>query len=96
MIVRFRSEAAEDVALAKEWYDTRRPGLGDDFSDSLEEVIGLVAAHPEAFHEIAIGLRRALVGRFPYAVYYRLDGHSVDVVACLHTRRSPSRWRGRD
>ena len=95
MTVRFRSEAASDVVLAREWYDGQRPGLGDDFAQSLERVIGLVFELPEAFPEIAVGLRRALLGRFPYAVYYRLDGNLVDVIACLHTRRSPSRWRGR-
>ena len=95
MTVRFRSEAASDVVLAREWYDGQRPGLGDDFVRSFERVIGLVSEHPEAFPEIAVGLRRALLGRFPYAVYYRLDDDLVDVIACLHTRRSPSRWRGR-
>jgi len=93
--VRFRSEAASDVVLAREWYDAQRPGLGEDFVQSLERVIDLVSALPEAFPEIAVGLRRALLGRFPYAVYYRLDGDLVDVIACLHTRRSPSRWRSR-
>ncbi len=96
MTVRFRSEAASDVVLAREWYDAQRPGLGEDFVQSLEQVIGLVSDLPEAFPEIAIGLRRALLGGFPYAVYYRLDGDLVDVIACLHTRRSPSRWRSRD
>ena len=50
---------------------------------------------PQAFPEVAVGLRRALLGRFPYAFYYRLEGEVVDVVACLHTKQSPTRWRGR-
>ena len=95
MIVRFRSEAASDVLLAREWYDGQRPGLGDDFARSLEQVIDLMSRLPEAFPEIAVGLRRGLLGRFPYAVYYRLNGNVLDVIACLHTRRSPSRWRSR-
>ncbi len=96
MTVRFRSEASTDVLLAREWYDGQRPGLGDDFVRSLERVIDLMSELPEAFPEIAAGLRRALLGRFPYAVYYRVSGDGLDVIACLHTRRSPSRWRIRD
>ncbi len=95
MTVRFRSEAASDVVLAREWYDAQRPGLGDEFVQGLEHVIELISDLPEAFPEIAVGLRRALLGRFPYAVYYRLDADLIDVIACLHTRRSPSRWRSR-
>lgn len=96
MTVRFRSEAASDVLLAREWYDGQRLGLGDDFVQSLEQVVDLVSELPDAFPEIAVGLRRALLGRFPYAVYYRMNDGFIDIIACLHTRRSPSRWRTRE
>ena len=95
MKVRFRTEAASDVTSAREWYDTQRPGLGDDFVAALEHIIDLVTELPEAFPEIAAGHRRALLGRFPYALYYRVDGQVVDVVACLHTRRTADSWRRR-
>jgi len=95
MTIRFRSEAASDVALARAWYDAQRSGLGDEFVEALEHLIDLISDLPEAFPEIAVGLRRALLGRFPYAVYYRMDSDLIDVIACLHTRRSPIRWRGR-
>lgn len=95
MLIRFRTEAAADVALASEWYDAQRPGLGGAFVDALERGIDLISDLPEAFPEVAVGLRRALLGRFPYALYYRLDGEVAEVIACLHTRQSPTRWRNR-
>lgn len=79
MKVRFRTEAASDVASARKWYDEQRVGLGDEFIRSLEQVIELISELPEAFPEIAAGHRRALLGRFPYALYYRLDGRVLDV-----------------
>ena len=81
--------------LAREWYDAQRPGLGEDFVRSLGHVIELVSELPEAFPEIAVGLRRALLGRFPYALYYQVQVDVIEVIACLHARRSPSRWRNR-
>jgi plasmid stabilization system protein ParE len=93
--VRFRTEAASDVMSAREWYDAQRSGLGDDFVAALEHIIGLVAELPEAFPEIAAGHRRALLGRFPYALYYRAEGQELEVVACLHTRRTSDSWRRR-
>lgn len=95
MVIRFRTEAASDVVLARDWYDAQRPGLGNDFVRALERVIHLVSELPQAFPEVAVGLRRALLGRFPYALYYRLEGDVVDVIGCLHTRQSPTRWRSR-
>ena len=95
MRVRFRLEAAQDVEGARAWYDEQQAGLGDAFAASLEDVIRLIAEFPEAFPEIAVSHRRALLHRFPYAVYYRLDRSVVDVLACLHTSRSPEIWRAR-
>lgn len=71
MEVRIRSEAVSDVVAAREWYDAQRPGLGSEFTEAVENVIGLLSEVPEAFPEIATGMRRALLGRFPYALYYR-------------------------
>jgi len=34
--------------LAREWYDSKRPGLGDDFARSLDQVIQLVSELPAA------------------------------------------------
>ncbi|MDH3207476.1 MAG: type II toxin-antitoxin system RelE/ParE family toxin [Gemmatimonadota bacterium] len=95
MRIRFRLEAAEDVEGARAWYDEQQSGLGDAFVASLENVIDLVAEFPEAFPEIAAGHRRAHLHRFPYAVYYRLDSGVIDVLACLHSSRSPEVWRPR-
>ena len=95
MPVRFRSEAVEDVEAAKAWYEEQRPGLGDDFVTALESAISLVVEFPEAFPEIAAGHRRALLHRFPYALYYRAEGDVIDVLACLHGSRSPDIWRSR-
>ena len=40
-------------------------------------------------------VRRALLRRFPYAVYFIVDDASVIVLACLHVRRDPSVWESR-
>jgi plasmid stabilization system protein ParE len=93
--VRFRSEAAADVASAREWYDQERLGLGQEFGEALEHVVDLVADFPDAFPEIAPGLRRAILRRFPYSVYYRVSGDIIEVVACLHNSRSPDTWTAR-
>ena len=69
--IRFRLEAVADVEQAKAWHESQRPGLGTDFFRSLEDVVDLIARHPDGFPEFAPGLRRALMNRFPYAVYYQ-------------------------
>jgi plasmid stabilization system protein ParE len=46
-------------------------------------------AHPRVHGEA----RRALVRRFPYAIYFRAMSDEVVVLAVMHGRRFPRRWR---
>lgn len=89
MKVRFRREAVQDVVRARAWYDDQTDGSGDAFAASIETVIEVITEFPQAFPEIAVGHRRALLNRFPYALYYRIDRGVIDVLACLHTSRAP-------
>jgi plasmid stabilization system protein ParE len=93
--VRFRLEAASDVASAREWYDERRPGLGVEFVRSLEGAVSMMSEFPEAFPEIGAGHRQAILRRFPYFLYYRVTSDGIEVLACLHSARDPGTRRSR-
>ena len=40
-------------------------------------------------------VRKAVVARFPYTVFYRAEATRVQVLAVFHSRRDPSIWQGR-
>jgi plasmid stabilization system protein ParE len=40
-------------------------------------------------------VRRALLQRFPYAVYFILDDQIIVILAILHQRRDPAVWKRR-
>ncbi|PSB02814.1 hypothetical protein C7B64_11345 [Merismopedia glauca CCAP 1448/3] len=40
-------------------------------------------------------VRRAVLRRFPYAVYYRIISSRVVVTAVFHSRRDPKIWQDR-
>ncbi|MDO8950201.1 MAG: type II toxin-antitoxin system RelE/ParE family toxin [Actinomycetota bacterium] len=89
------SDALVDIESAREWYEIQRPGLGDEFlesvDDAIESVLNFPAAYPVDYREA----RRFLVERFPYCLYYRLDVEGILVVACLHAARDPVRMHRR-
>lgn len=39
--------------------------------------------------------RRALVRRFPYAVFYSYEAGAITIHAVFHTVRDPAKWRQR-
>jgi plasmid stabilization system protein ParE len=79
-----RQEARSDVLQAFEWYEERRTGLGVAFRDALDATVARILVYPTAFMPGERGLRRALVSRFPHAVYFRVYPEALVVVAVLH------------
>ena len=95
MPVVVRPAAAADIDEAFLWYERQRAGLGNEFLAAVQSAIDNVVAHPTMYPVIHRETRRVLVPRFPYAIFYRVYGEVVVVVACLHGRRDPSRWGSR-
>lgn len=90
-----RPAAAADIEEAYQWYERQRAGLGEEFLAAVDSLLGDIVAHPAAYAVIHRGVRRALLRRFPYAIFYRLYGDSVVTLACMHGRRNPTRWKAR-
>lgn len=91
-----RPAAAADVEAAWLWYEAQREGLGDEFLQAVEDALKSIASFPESAPLVQGDIRRHLLRRFPYGLFYRLVQDHVVVVACLHAKRSPRVWRSRD
>ena len=88
-------EAERDVAEAFAWYEDRRAGLGEDFLTSLDASLQGLRRMPE-MHALAYRtFRRALIRRFPYAIFYEFEAQCVTVYSVFHTARDPQKWRQR-
>jgi plasmid stabilization system protein ParE len=89
-----RPSAEADVREAAFWYEAKREGLGTEFALELDALYDRIAQHSLQFAEIGDGTRRALLRRFPYAIYFVADDTPV-VLAVLHQHRKPQTWRER-
>ena len=87
--------AEDDIADAAAWYAGRSGNLGTQFLDVVAESLSHVRVGPEAFPAVHGKVRRALLTRFPYALFFFVDDDFVRVVACMHVRRDPVRWQKR-
>lgn len=90
-----RPEAEQDLAEAFEWYENQVQGLGVDFLYAVDSVFETIASNPHLYRKIYRELRRALMRRFPYGVFYLDSETTVTVIAVFHGRRDPRRWRER-
>ena len=89
------NEADLDVVDAVAWYEGQRSGLGVELLMELDAVMQRVVQGPLQFPEIKDGVRRALLQRFPYSVYFKVGDETIDVVAILHHRRHAKVWEER-
>ena len=90
-----RTDAARDIEGAAFWYEARRPDLGVKFTDEARLLLGRIAENPLQFPIVYRQFRRALMHRFPFAIYFRVVGDNASVIAVMDLRRNTSHWRRR-
>jgi plasmid stabilization system protein ParE len=96
MIVEYHPALEAELNEIKNWYNARVPNLGVEFIDEIERQIFRIASNPKQWMVISGDLRRALVKRFPYVIYFRQVGpNRVRITAVKHQRRHPSIGRER-
>ncbi len=88
--------AAADMAEAAAWYDGHRRGVGDEFLAAVDSLLEQIGDHPMRYRVAHAALRLALVPRFPYCVFYRVEKERILVLAVTHGRRDPRQWKQRD
>jgi plasmid stabilization system protein ParE len=91
----FRPAAVDELHEARDWYDAQRVGLGDELGEIVAHMLDVIAAQPDAFPEVMPGVRRAVISRFPYGIFYRRLSDALEVLAIFHHRRDPTIWRRR-
>jgi len=87
-------QAQEDLIEGFHFYEKRESGLGSYFLDCLFSDIDALLLHA-GIHQIIFGYHRCLSKRFPFAVYYDMEGELIRVHAVLDCRRNPSAIRKR-
>jgi toxin ParE1/3/4 len=90
--LRFSPRALRETGEAQAWYEAQSPGLGEEFVAALELQLKRLEQAPLLYAEVIPGVRRALLPRFPYGVFYVVRGDLVHVLAVLHDARNPQRW----
>lgn len=91
----FRQEIGKELKEIYTWYENQKLGLGDDFLSCVDQTLERICQMPESYPIVYRDIRRAIVRRFPYAVYYRIISSRIIVTAIFHGRRVPQSWQKR-
>jgi len=92
-----RPAAVDDIRAARDHYADADPRLDERLVEDLDRLFALLEALPRSAPVVEgyESVRRALLRRFSYAVFYRLtEPDRIDVLRVVHTVRSPDAWPG--
>ncbi len=90
--LRLRKIARAEIVAAFEWYLKRSPAAAQQFLDAVDAAMALIEEAPERHPIIRGRLRRVLLRRLPYAVYYKVFPSTISVVGVIHGHRHPDTW----
>lgn len=89
------AEAEADLGEAFDYYEGQLSGLGRELVSTLEQQLERIVENPSQYQVRYRGVRRAVMQRFPYAVFYLVEGEAVVVLAIEHQGRDPEHWKQR-
>jgi plasmid stabilization system protein ParE len=90
-----RPLAVQDMQEGFDWYESKSAGLGREFLEAIDLCFSAIRKNPKAFTPVKEKYRRALVKRFPYAIYFRFEDDCVTIHSVFHTSQNPRKWMKR-
>jgi plasmid stabilization system protein ParE len=87
-----RKEAERDIELLFDYYEDIRVGLGHDLLLCIEDVFSKIERNSLSYKKVYKKLRRIVVRRFPYRVFFFVVESKVIVTAVFHAHKDPISW----
>lgn len=90
MRIEYHPATERELREIIKYYNECSPGLGDEFLGEFEHQVFEIAAMPNRWVAVENGIRRSLMSRFPYVIYFRVAGDDlVRITVVKHQRRHP-------
>jgi plasmid stabilization system protein ParE len=92
----FLPGAEADLVAAAEFYDRKRPGLGEELVTALDRAVATIEDSPSAqpLFRPDRPLRKYTLARFPCILVFREEPEQITAVAVVHGRRRPQLLSG--
>ncbi len=80
---------------AAEWYAAQSPPLGDALIDEIDLFLERIVESPRRYPVVHVKhrVRRAVLSRFPYVIYFIEKADHLRVISIIHGSRSPQNWK---
>ena len=77
------------------WYDREQSGLGGEFLKAVRYVLGRIEEGALQFPLVTNDIRRAILRRFPFGIFFAVEDETATILAVTHLHRHPASWQRR-
>lgn len=95
MRLEFHPEAELELIAAAVYYNKQVTGLGERFEFEIRYATELLLDQPEIGTSVGPGLRKFILTRFLFTLYYSVIGDILCIEAVAHQSRRPGYWKSR-
>ena len=88
-VLRFLPEVEEDLFSGYLWYEDKVRGLGEEFLRIFYASANNLSRNALLYKKVYGDLRRLLLRRFPYAIYFQIEKNQIIVYGLFHCARDP-------
>ena len=89
MILKISQLAFLEIEDAKEYYNLQKPTLGDTFKNDVKRSIESIKEFPNLYPNVTNDLKRTLLHRFPYSIFYAVTNNTILILSVAHQHRKP-------
>jgi plasmid stabilization system protein ParE len=83
-----------DVLEATSWFESRANGLGAEFARAVAAELKAITRHPQAYPMVRGEVRRTIIRRFRYLIFFLERESELLVIGLVHGSRDLDRWLG--
>ena len=95
MRLEFHPEAELELIEAAAHYELQVPGLGQRFEADVRRATDILLDHPDIGSPADPHLRRFILNRFPFTLYYSATSDVLRIEVVAHQSRRPGYWQSR-
>lgn len=89
--IHVRAPAEKDITRIRDWYEKREHGLGGEFRIVVKQAMAHLRTSPDLLPPYYGSFYRLQTERFPFKIFYRIEGHKVVVFRVLHASQDHTR-----
>jgi plasmid stabilization system protein ParE len=93
--IELSDEAEVDFDKSYEFYFEDSPKVADTFFRQINLDFENIMQNPKSFPIAHKDIRKYVVKKFPFVIYYRIVHAVIQVIAIFHTSRNPEIWNER-